>query len=125
MRVLVILLLLLAWSPRAGAQLIPSPAPAAPPPPAALAPAQAQSVLDILKNDPKRAAFAALLESMARALPPPPPQPGAVQIAADSLGAQLLVQVSDSVAQMAEQFTAATEAVDDAPLVWDWLTGFA
>jgi moderate conductance mechanosensitive channel len=125
MRVLVILLLLLAWSPRAGAQLIPSPAPTAPPPPAALTPAQAQSVLDILKNDAKRAAFTAVLENMVRALPPPPPQPGAVQIAADSLGAQLLVQVSDSVAQMAEQFTAATEAVDDAPLVWDWLTGLA
>jgi small-conductance mechanosensitive channel len=126
MRALAILLLLLAWQPYARAQLIPSLAPAAPAPAAAaLTPAQAQSVLDVLKDDAKRAAFTAVLENMVRAIPPPPPPAGAVQIAADSLGAQLLVQVSDSVTQMADQFTAAAEAVNDAPLVWYWLTGVA
>jgi moderate conductance mechanosensitive channel len=125
MRALAILLLLVALSPHVRAQTPLAATPAAPPTPATLTPAQAQSVLDVLQDDAKRAAFTAVLENMVHAIPPPPAQPSAVQIAADSLGARLLEQVSESVSQMAEQFTAATEAVDDTPLVWNWMTSVA
>ncbi len=124
MRALAVLLMLLAWLPYASAET-PQPAASPPPPPAALTPAQAQSVLDVLKNDAKRAAFTAVLENMVRAIPPPPAPPTAVQIAENGLGAHLLVQLSDSVTEMTAQVTAAVAAVNDAPLLWYWVTDVA
>lgn len=63
-------LLLIAGS-AARAQSTPGPPPV-PPVPAALSPAQAQQVLDVLRDDKKRAQFIGVLESMAKALPAAP-----------------------------------------------------
>lgn len=113
-------MLLLAWQPRAQGQ------PAAPAPAPALSPSQAQSVLDVLKDDKKRADFTAVLENMVHALPAaagqPAPNPSAlVPLGADSLGAQLLVQASTEVTSLTDQFAATAEAVGDVPLLWRWV----
>lgn len=92
-----------------------------------LTPGQAQGVLDVLQDDKKRQAFVAVLQNMIHALPATAPaasaKPGEVQIAPDALGARLLVQVSHGVEEMAGQFGATMEAINDTPLLWYWAKG--
>jgi small-conductance mechanosensitive channel len=122
----------------------PGPAPAKPPPAAAppISPAQARDVLDTLNDPKKRAAFAATLEAITKAMPAPPAaaekpaeqavpdQPAADAAAAaelplplkpDSLGARLLVTASDALAEGSEKAQQAVGAMNSLPALWQWL----
>ena len=93
-------------------------APPAPPPAnnTTLTPDQARRALETLQDDTKRAQMIATLRAIADASPQaqpgqaaPPPQeppkdkPGAIPLTADSLGAQLLVTVSEQVRDISSQ----------------------
>jgi small-conductance mechanosensitive channel len=128
MRVFALLLTLLTVLPLApvSAQTATGPAPAAAPAQPALSPAQAQQVLDVLQDEKKRQAFTAVLEDIIRGLPAAPATPTkkpVVQIAANNLGAELVLQVSRGVQNLTGQFSAAADAVNDLPLVYAWLIG--
>ena len=98
-------------------------APAAAPPPAAtLTPAQAQAVLNVLKDDKARTQFTAVLEDMARAVPAAAAHAGP-SLAADSVGADLLLQGSRWATDLSGQLTGMAQAVGDVPLLWRWLAG--
>ena len=98
-------------------------APAAPPA-ATLTPAQAQAVLNVLKDDKARAQFTAVLENMVHAVPAVAPGHG-VPLAANSVGAELIVQASSWANQLAAQFTATAQAVGDVPMLWQWFVAQA
>jgi small-conductance mechanosensitive channel len=96
LRFFVVIVLLLNAAPAARAQSDPGVPPPAPIP-ATLSPRQAQEVLEVLRDDAKRAQFISVLEGMAKALPqagqaamavpppasaaPPPPVPASRQAA--------------------------------------------
>ena len=99
---------------------------AATPAPTTLTPAQAQAVLDVLKDDKKRAEFTTVLEDMVRGVPAVAPAKAAVvPLAANSVGAQLLVEGSRWAGQLGSQFESTAEAVGDVPLLWRWTIGTA
>ena len=111
-----------------------------------LAPAQAQQVLDLLRDDKRRAEFTATLDAIVKAAPSPPlaapPLTGAPAIAAptiaataaeavpaavsalplapDSLGAQLLTQASEAITRTGAKLAASVQSVNDLPLLWRW-----
>jgi small-conductance mechanosensitive channel len=104
----------------------------------ALTPEQARSVLDTLNDPKKRAAFEATLETLVRAQPEPaaapPPQPAAaqesappsgegiaIQLAPDSLGAEVLLTVSAFLNNMADKVPRAIKAAQSLPLLWGWM----
>ncbi len=78
-RILCLLAALLGGIGPAAAQSAPAAVPeaAAPRPPAALSPAEAQRLLDVLRDDAKRAQFIAVLDGLSKALPATPPPPAA------------------------------------------------
>ena len=84
-------------------------APAATTRPEALTPDQARRALDTLQDEGKRAQMIETLRSIATASPqaqaalPAPDKPSAIPLTADGLGAQLLVTVSDQVAEISRQ----------------------
>ncbi len=135
-----------AASPAAAA----APAPAAATPagaPAATAvpvtPAQAQQVLDVLRDDRRRAEFTATLETLLRAAPGarpgavptgtvPPAEaataPGAgaavakvIPLAPDSLGAEVLDRASAALQDAGAQVVTAVQSMNDLPLLWRWV----
>ncbi|WP_158745925.1 mechanosensitive ion channel domain-containing protein, partial [Acidisphaera sp. L21] len=123
MRFLIAVLLLLCVSSHVGAQSAP---PAAAPPATTLTPAQAQAVLNVLQDDKARAQFTAVLQDMVRANPAAAPaKPSVVPLAADSVGAQLLVAGSHWASELAAQFSATSQAIGDVPLLWRWVEGTA
>jgi moderate conductance mechanosensitive channel len=75
----------------------------------ALTPDQARRALDTLQDDQKRAQMIETLRAIAnaspqaQAAPPVPEKPSAIPLTADSLGAQLLVTVSDQISEMSRQ----------------------
>src|SRR5262249_61886780 len=81
LRLLLVVLAIHFPSPRFSAE----PAPASS---SVLTPEQAQRALDLLQNDQKRGELITTLQAIVKAAPPPS------QLPPDSLGAQLLVQVS-------------------------------
>ena len=100
--------------------------PAKPAPAATLTPAQAQAVLNVLQDDKARAQFTTVLEDMVRAIPAAAAEkPSAVPLAADSVGAQLLVAGSQWAGELAGQFAATAQAIGDVPLLWRWVQGMA
>ena len=111
--------------PAAGQATVPTAAASAPAAASPLTPAQAQGVLDVLQDDKKRAAFTAVLEDMVHAMPSAPAKPAALEIVANSLGARVLLQLSEGVRQLAGQFGDAAAAVNDTPLVWRWAVNIA
>ncbi len=116
-----LLILLLSLAPGVRAQPAASAPAAAPVSGPTLTPAQAQDVLNVLQDDKKRAAFTATLQNMVHALPAPAPaKPLVVPLAANSVGAKLLVQGSRLAANLAAQFAASANAVGDVPLLWRW-----
>ena len=121
MRLLLLLLFCLASPLAAYGQAAPAAANTAKP---ALTPAQAQAVLDVLNDDKKRADFTTVLESMVQGTAAVAPAKAAV-VAADSVGAQLVVEGSQWAAQLGNQFEATAEAVGDVPLLWRWLVSTA
>ncbi len=119
--------------------------PAAAPPAAAapaLAPAQAQQVLDVLRDPAKRAQFESVLEDMAKALPAapaaapaatpakPPATPAAapaapaaaaalpIPLAPDSLGADVLVGVSNRLAALTAEVSDSARVLTNFPLLF-------
>jgi small-conductance mechanosensitive channel len=133
-RLLPILALLLSLGVAIRAQ--PSP-PAPPNPLATLSPDQARAALDTLNDPKKRAAFTATLEALVRGqpaaapTPPAPPSPDAtkpapsdqlsLQLAPNSLGAQLLLTVSKFLSDAADRLAQAVHAAQSLPLLWGWL----
>ncbi|MSO99923.1 MAG: mechanosensitive ion channel [Acetobacteraceae bacterium] len=126
--------LVLAQGP---ARAQPKPAPAAAPP-VSISPEQARAVLDTLNDPKKRAAFAATLDALVKGQPelptplPPPPEPvpgkdakppaesGTIQLAPDSLGAQVLLAASSLLNDLADDSMAALNTVQSIPLLWAW-----
>ncbi len=103
---------------------LPGTAPATPAKPAdALTPAQAQQVLDVLKDDKKRAEFTTVLESMVHAIPAV--TPANPPLAPDSLGAQILLQGSTWLADVADEVSTTAEVASNLPLLGRWLVGTA
>lgn len=115
-----------------------APAQAAAPVAPALAPAQAQQVLDLLRDDRRRAEFTTVLESLARTAPvapdapaPAPAGPAAPEAPAqpsqilplkpDSLGAQVVDQTATAIAKTGSQLATAIRSVNDLPLLWRWI----
>ncbi len=106
-------------------------------PAGALSPEQAKAVLDTLNDPKKRAAFAATLEALTKGqtVPPPaappdtpqadtpaqPAQPGiAIQLAPDSLGAQVLLTASGFLNDATRDLSRAIETMQSIPLLWSW-----
>jgi small-conductance mechanosensitive channel len=75
--------------------------------PDVLTPDQARQALDTLQDDQKRTQMIETLRAIANASPPaqaaPPPRQSAIPLTADSLGAQLLVTVSDQIGDISRQ----------------------
>ncbi len=127
-----LLAVLVAASGGAVAQPGPSPRPAAgaavPAAAQGLPPQQAQQALDVLRDDKRRAELIATLEAVAKAgaSTPGASTPGAepaskLPLEPDSLGAQLVNQVSAGLSEAGAQFMASARAVNDLPLLWGWL----
>jgi len=96
----------------------------------ALTPQQAQQAIEVLQDEQKRAQLIATLRVIANASPaasPPatgatPQRPAsAAALAPDSLGVQLLAQLSQWVGHITAEATAIARAVTEFPLLWHWL----
>jgi len=97
-----------------------------------LAPAQAHQVLDLLRDDKRRAEFTTVLESLAKAAPaaagaPAPAAPAAaptqiLPLKPDSLGAEVVGQAATAIASTGSQLATAVHSVNDLPLLWRWIT---
>jgi small-conductance mechanosensitive channel len=135
-------------APAPAAQPAKKPEPPAPPP---ISSAQARDILDTLNDPNRRAAFAATLEAIVKAMPvppipvpagtaaepsgaeaPAPEQPAAdgqpaakpestLQLKPDSLGARLLVTASDVLTEASVQAQEAVSAMNSVPALWGWM----
>lgn len=83
----------------------------------ALTPEQAQHALDFIQNDQKRSELIETLQTIAKATPPAPSS----QLPPDSLGAQLLMQVSGWLRETSDQLEGVAETVTNFPLLWSWI----
>ena len=106
------------------AALAPAPAaaPAHPAPPK-LTPAEAQSVLDVLNDPQKRAAFTATLQNMLKAAAPAAtpavaPVAAAVPLAPNSVGAQVIEHSVTWMAELSDQVSAFNHVLGNLPAVW-------
>jgi small-conductance mechanosensitive channel len=95
---------------------------ATPATPAAATPAEAQQTLDTLQNPQKLQALIQTLQTIAKAAPAPKPaaKPAtpALALAPNSLGAQLLPQVTGWTGRIAGAATATVAELSQAPLFW-------
>ena len=99
-------------------------APVAAAQPPALTAAQAQAVLDVLQDEKKRAAFTAILLDIVHAMPAAAPAKPPV-VAADSVGAALVMEGSEWASELAGEFEATAQAVGDVPLLGRWIAATA
>jgi small-conductance mechanosensitive channel len=135
-RFLLALMLALGWF--AGSAAAQAPHPAAPPSQPALTRAQAQTALDVLRDDAKRAQLITVLEAIARAAPQtgqpavppvnaaPAAAPAAssqlpIPLAPDSVGAQILTSISAHLSRFSADVMASAEAAADFPTLGNWL----
>lgn len=103
----------------------------APPMPAAsaLTPEQARRALDLLQDDAKRGQIIDALRAIGETAPSiqtpqaPSDQHLAAPLASDSLGAQLLLQISEQLGEASREFAAAVQTITNFPLLWSWLQG--
>ena len=106
-----------------------------------LSPDQARAALDTLNDPKKRAAVAAVLEAVVKgqtdqAEPPPPTPPAGqpadaaskpapagipIQLAPDSLGAQVLLTASAFLNETASELSRGVTTVQSIPLLWGWI----
>jgi small-conductance mechanosensitive channel len=124
------------------------PSPAAPARPPALGADAAARLAEILRDERRRAELIEALDAIARA-PVGTPAAGAVAqpaapadapaaapaaapeaerslpLAPDSLGAQLLVALSERLVSVADSVVSVAETVADAPRIWDWISRVA
>ena len=116
----VMLLLALLWAPVAGSAQAAPAAPAATTDASKPSPAEMQTVLDVLNDPQKRAAFTQTLQAMvhaSRAAAPKSIAP-AVPLAADSVGAQVITTSVGWVANLGRQFKELHHMLGDLPVVW-------
>jgi moderate conductance mechanosensitive channel len=92
-----------------------------------LTPDQARRALDTLQDDKKRAQIIDTLRAIAKASPQtlgppaaPEPQP-AVPLTADSLGAQLLLTVSEQVSEVSQQIVDIARTLTHFPAFYYWI----
>jgi moderate conductance mechanosensitive channel len=112
---------------------------------ASVTPAQAQQALEVLQDEKKRAALIETLQTIAQAgvKPKPSAKAGPSATAGPSgkggpstsapasgsplplkptgLGAEILVQLSDGVTRLANEFAATARGVTEFPILWRWL----
>ena len=89
-------------------------------------------MLDLLRDDKRRAEFTTVLESMAKAAPAAPgaaaapaaPTPIAkvLPLAPDSLGAQLVDNSAAALQSTGAELAAAVRSVNDLPMLWRWIS---
>ncbi len=107
-------------------------------------PAQAQTALDLLRDDARRAQLIAVLDAIARTAPPPAaatPEHAAAELPAiltpppekkelplplapDSVGAQILTGMSERLERLSDDIVANAEAVVDFRTLGNWLVQF-
>lgn len=92
-----------------------------------ISPQQAQRALETLQDDVKRNEMIDTLRSIATAAPAPATQETkpAIPLAADSLGAQILLKVSERVGDIAGEVKSAAKSVTRFPALWYWLQSTA
>jgi moderate conductance mechanosensitive channel len=85
--------------------------------------AQAQQALEVLQDAKKRAALIETLQTIAKAAPSAPASasPAPRPLEPTSLGAQILVQLSDGITRLANEFAATARAITEFPILWRWL----
>jgi small-conductance mechanosensitive channel len=92
-----------------------------------LTPDQAKRALDTLQDDNKRAQMIATLRAIANASPqaqpaPPAPEPQpAIPLTADSLGAQLLLTVSEQVGEISQEIAGMARTLTRFPAFYYWI----
>jgi small-conductance mechanosensitive channel len=105
----------------------PAPAATAPSKPDALTPDQARRALDTLQDDTKRAQMIDTLRAIANASPQPqaaPPAPEAetaIPLTTDSLGAQLLLTVSEQVGELSHDVADFARTLTHFPAFYYWI----
>jgi len=89
-----------------------------------LSPADMQTVLDVLNDPQKRAAFTATLQAMVHATHAAAPKPAAtaVPLAANSVGAQVIASSEGWLAGLAGQAKAVQRMLGDLPALWTFTT---
>jgi small-conductance mechanosensitive channel len=102
------------------AQTANAPAPAAA---NTLTPEQANRALETLQDDAKRAQMIDTLRAIATAAPAPaaPESKTAIPLAADSLGAQLLLSISEQIGETSRDIADAARSVTRFSALWHWL----
>ncbi|GKQ53300.1 mechanosensitive ion channel domain-containing protein [Bradyrhizobium sp. Ce-3] len=123
-RLALLLIITLFVSP-ALAQPAAKPAPPQPVTGDALTPEQAKRALDTLQDDKKRGEIINTLRAIANASPqaaqPAPEQPqSAIPLSADSLGAQLLLMVSEQVGEMSREVADVARTLTHFPAFYYW-----
>jgi small-conductance mechanosensitive channel len=90
---------------------------------ASVTPAQAQKALEVLQDQKKRAALIETLQTIAKAAPSAsaPASRSPLPLKPTSLGAQILLQLSDAITRLANEFTATARGVTEFPILWRWL----
>ncbi len=78
-------------------------------------------MLDVLQDDKKRAQFVGVLQSMIHAVPAVAPR-SALPLAANSVGAQLLVEGETWATRSANQLRAGIIAIAGLPQIWGWVS---
>ncbi len=110
----------LAASP-SRAQGLPAPAPASVP---AATATQAKQLLDTVSDPHKRAALTQTLQTLAKTAPVAAPKP-TLPLAPDSLGAELLLQLTNWLGNLSRQADALGRTFANFPLAWRWAAGLA
>src|SRR6202000_3407758 len=90
----------------------------------ALTPDQAKRALDTLQDDTKRAQMIETLRAIANASPqaqPAPQPPSAIPLTADSLGAQLLLTVSEQVGDISREVAGLARTLTRFPAFYYWI----
>src|ERR1700726_3769481 len=88
---------------------------------ASVSQAQAQQALEVLQDEKKRAALIETLQTIAKAAPSASTSTLPLPLEPASLGAQILVQLSDEITRLANEFAATARAVTEFPILWRWL----
>jgi small-conductance mechanosensitive channel len=97
--------------------------------PGGLTAAEAQRALDVLQDPEKRAQLIETLQTIAKAAPPGGEKPAipigsggapSVALAPDSLGAQVVSQLSSWPERLAGEAALTAQVVTDFPLLWGW-----
>ncbi|MDB5501877.1 MAG: small-conductance mechanosensitive channel [Tardiphaga sp.] len=87
----------------------------------ALTPEQANRALETLQDDGKRNQMIETLRAIAQTTPAKPEAKPAIPLTDDSLGAQLLLSLSEQASDAGREIAAAARSVVRFPVLWHWL----